>query len=61
MTSTSEPYTDTELDQMATDGFAPCCADDLAPRLFATISRLRTERDHRRHQRPRTNPPRPIP
>ncbi|MGV2383917.1 MAG UNVERIFIED_CONTAM: hypothetical protein LOD86_01425 [Thermobifida fusca] len=45
MTPTSEPYTDPELDRMTIDGFVPCCADDLAPRLFATIRRLRAEPD----------------
>ena len=43
MTPTLEPYPDDEIDRMITDGFTPCCADDLAPRLFATIRRLRAE------------------
>src|SRR5690606_35609189 len=50
MNPTSEPYTDHELDRMTIDGFAPCCADDLAPRLFATIRRLRAELDKGRDE-----------
>lgn len=50
MTRTLEPYTDAEIDRMITDGFAPCCADDLAPRLFATIRRIRAERDKGRDE-----------
>lgn len=50
MTRTLEPYTDAEIDRMTIDGFTPCCADDLAPRLFATIRRLRTERDKQRDE-----------
>jgi len=50
MTPTLEPYSDAEIDRMITDGFVPCCADDLAPRLFATIRRLRTERDKGRDE-----------